>query len=505
MSKYLIKILSVCAVVILLPLVIVGSALCVTEAMGCTLTVVADGTESTFAGAGTESTISIFIDGEKQESNKIVVKKNTEVTVTYTGTGYDFQGWYKGNYAELNANSKAESTETAYTFAVRQSQVMTAVRNVKKYTVTYAGTMDDGETAVNITPATEQVVYGQPLQVVESLTDAIWEGWYVADSQLATPTKVANFPESGSYTLNPVFGNQMAVTYYKGTTPIKTNYVMETTYGTYALLGEADVAEYITPGYTFAGWEYDGNVIAALPEYKPEGYALYLKESLNEYVVVVKKSAVDDTTTNISYNVRAGFANYTVTRGGYNLLGLKYNDVIYSYNDTTKDYTNDSATLSTFVMANNGLTVTAVWKSVYEDDYFFSMDLIGRYENDGSWWAVKSDYGTDDNSSVERMGVSVNFIDDPEYFDLQDDVIAYLTEGRTNLRTLAADGSAAVELANNATITILCGGRASITTFVNADGTFTFADLMNALEGAEWLDANFANSHITVRVEYTVA
>ena len=115
MSKYLVKILTICAFAILLPLVAVGAALCVTEARGSTLTVYADGNEGTFGGAN--SAVSIIIDGEKQEDSKITVKKNTEVTVVYEGTGYDFVGWYDKNYAEINRETDEKFAETeSYSF-----------------------------------------------------------------------------------------------------------------------------------------------------------------------------------------------------------------------------------------------------------------------------------------------------------------------------------------------------------------------------------------------------
>ena len=64
MSKHLIKILSVFALVVLLPLIVVGSALCVTEAVPCTLTIFEGGREGQYGG--TDSEIVILIDGVEQ-------------------------------------------------------------------------------------------------------------------------------------------------------------------------------------------------------------------------------------------------------------------------------------------------------------------------------------------------------------------------------------------------------------------------------------------------------
>ena len=69
MSKHLVKILSVCALVVLLMVSVVGAAIGVTEAVGCILTI---------ADASRES------EAEKENENvnhKVVVKVNGKVQV----------------------------------------------------------------------------------------------------------------------------------------------------------------------------------------------------------------------------------------------------------------------------------------------------------------------------------------------------------------------------------------------------------------------------------------
>ena len=500
MSKYLVKILSICAFVILLPLIVVGSALCVTEAMGCTLTVVADGVESQFNGAGTSSTVSIYIEGQKQDSNKIVIKKNTDVTVTYEGVGYDFVGWYNGNYAEIKQDAKAESTDKSYSFTVRGSQVLTAVRNVQKYTVTYEGKMDDGETDIDVDPVTETVVYGQPLAELIPIGDKAFEGWYIVGGESVLPTKIANFGKSGTYTLNPMFGNHMTVEYYDGDTKIgSTDIVSEEETLSYALWNETNIADYMSEnakGYDFVGWEYDGNTITSLPEFKADGYKLYLKKAVKNYTVTVKFNAISDATGTIAYNVADGFGAYDTTRAGYNLLGLKYNDTLYTANEAKTEYTADGANLSQFVVANNGLNVTAVWECVY--NYHFRINIEGQYEdNEGYRWTVIGDYGVDTDVFVEKENVSVNFVDanDEAAFDLQDDLVAYLTEGFTNTRD-NEEGHASVTLPANAKLFI---NNEQVTRISN--GKFTFLNLMTTLETLERLE-NLEGSTLQIAILY---
>ena len=479
MSKYLIKILSICAFVVLLPLIVVGSALCVTEAMGITLTVRDSGIEGGYAGASSE--VSIYIDGEKQEGTKITIKKNTDVTVTYEGEGYDFQGWYKGNPAEIGDNARAESTKTSYSFTVRGTTVLTAIRNVKTYTVTYTGQYDDG-TAIDVTPETENVVYGQPLAPVTPKGDGvIWGGWYDINSNSLTGTKVANFAESGEYTLNPIYSNQMIVKYYKNETLISTEIVTQEGYASYALLSGTDekVVNVLTAGYSFNGWDYNGSTITALSEFKPEGYALYLKETANTYNVTVKYNAVSSDTQNITYDVVNGFGSYNTTRTGYTFKGFEYNGKLYAFDAQAKDYVASGEKLSGIVIANNGLSVTAKWESKYE---VFLLNIAARaHYNNGTAegdWNLKNDNGT---LSINGMNaLSINFVDDndEDSYDMTDNVFVLLTKGNNNIVTKEGNAVQATGV-----IRITANESNNRYEFVTSDyNTFTFVSLMNKLE-----------------------
>lgn len=480
MSKYLVKILSICAFVILIPLIVLGSALCVTEAMGCTLTVLAGGIESEFGG--TSSNVAIFIDGVEQKEDKVTLKKHTEVTITYQGEGYDFQGWFKGNYEEIKDNAKAVSTKESYTFLVRGNTVLTAVRDVKTYTVTYDGLMDDGETAVSIDPKTQNVVYNQPLADLAALDQSvIWGGWYIADSKDAYGTKVANFPESGTYTLNPVWSNQMFVSYYKNDTLIAKQIVAKDDVTNYELLtaDNEDVKASLTKGYSFVGWTDGTNAVTSLTEFKPEGYSLYLKEEVINYEVTVKYNALSEETKVISYNAQDGFGNYNVKRDGYTFKGFVYNENLYAYDSTQDDYVYGTDKLSDVVIGNNGLSVVAEWECNYD---FFVLTLAGvsYYQADGydyeSQWGLVGDVnGT--QTRLQKVDISVNFADveGEDYFDLTDDIFAYLTNGFTNLRTVDGDS---VTFSGDLEISI----DGSTPYDYTIDSTFSFKDLVTYIE-----------------------
>ncbi len=187
MSKYLVKILSIYALIVLFAVTIVGAAICVTEAVGCTLTI-ADASDRTTGG---ESSVAIYIDGKKQEGDKVHVSKYTEVTIKYEGVGYDFVGWYEGQYDM--AKDKAVSDKTSYTFEVKKSTKMTAETALRTFNVTFTGTLADGTTPVTSDtriPTTKEYRYGEELPKPESSEDNFFYGWNVVGDEA---TEARNF------------------------------------------------------------------------------------------------------------------------------------------------------------------------------------------------------------------------------------------------------------------------------------------------------------------------
>lgn len=126
MSKKLLKIISICAFVVMLPVVILGVAMAASTNKGVTLTVF-DGGDST-TEEGWSSAISISVNNVKQDSNKITVKKGTEVTVSWEGVGYEFEGWFEGNESEIQEKNIKESSVT-YAFKLDNNAVLTGVKS----------------------------------------------------------------------------------------------------------------------------------------------------------------------------------------------------------------------------------------------------------------------------------------------------------------------------------------------------------------------------------------
>ena len=218
MSKKLIMIISICALVVLCPLVILGISLMSTEAVGCTLTISGAGIEKigeTDFG-GKTSKVSIMIDGKEQKSTKLNITKSTLVTVTYEGIGYDFVGWFSGEYNEINREGnnadKAVSYKTSYTFEIKKNTVLTAVRDVKTYNVTYEGKYDDNSTSIRID--SKVYAFNEPLATAEAKNaNNVLAGWHEYDQVEdldGANTKVANFENTGDVILYPTWERQYA-------------------------------------------------------------------------------------------------------------------------------------------------------------------------------------------------------------------------------------------------------------------------------------------------------
>lgn len=448
MSKHLIKILSICALIVLIPLIVVGSALCVTEAAPATLTIYEGGNDGQYGGKSSQIVISVGGEAQVDENNEpltsITIKKNTEVTVSFTGVGYEFAGWYDGNPQEVDGTENALSTERSYTFSIKGSTHLTALRDAMKYQIQYTGTYDDGSELGSfagdfVNTDVQLVEYGQSLTSLTPKAGAEFQGWYVytgTGSNYAGTTvanfDVANRNESGEYvtlTLKPVWSNQMVIRYYDTdrVSVIAEDYVTPETLSNYQLLSQDNekVQAALTAGYEFAGWvDSVGDPISLTPEdFEVGEFAIYLSENAINYNVTVNYNALSTDSVNIIYNADNGFDAYRQTRVGYVFVGFEYNGLTYTLNG--KDYTSGSESLATAVIENNGLTVNAVWNCVYPDITWIAG--MGSEQADGSLLGVYY-FDGENYIPVENRGGDIIFFEDiaeDYYAQLEGNVFNY--------------------------------------------------------------------------------
>ncbi len=465
MSKHLMKILSICAMVILLPLIIVGAALCITEAIPVTLTIYQGGNEGDTSIYGDASLapsakISIFlrddtnsswieqIDEEGYPATQVSVQKNDEIKVVFSDSiGYDFQGWYKGSPTEYNENSTARETKTEYTFFIRGNTSLTAIRNVMTYTVQYTGLYNDGTNIADDENLvlSETVQYNEPLLTLSpKLTDdqtpensAQFRGWVVEGSTGDVITR-ANFAsstlEGEAYTLTAIWTNQATVIYWNSQNQrIATNYFTAENYSNQLLTWSEEYNTFLTRGYQFDSWVNESGEEYKLPESFTEGvYNIYIKETPIVYSNTIEKSAIDNTQTTLTYDVANKFADgVPFEREYYRFSGISYNGNLYIYtvddsdpNNVITDYVYNGSSLGDIIVENGGVEgAYAVWQSNYD----VTQEWHIRFRNDDT-----------------NVGGTVYYKIGEEYFTLSDYPLA--NSGEYQFNVADDDGFNSVQL-----------------------------------------------------------
>ena len=462
MSKLLVKILSVCAFVVLIPLIVIGSALCVTEARAVTLTIYQIGEERPVSVDGLsvpQPSLAIYIDDVKQvdkEGNALTtvsVQKNTDIEVKLENyDAYTFAGWYKGNIQDITSVGEASFTGSEYLFTIRGNTTLTAIRNIKTYSIEYSGKYDNGD-IVDVDPANTTVYYNQKLTTLASRAGGEFGGWYISNLNSSTdsqPTMYANWKEvTGAeeiYTLEPYWTNMMTFKYFASdkVTPIVTEYVSENNLSSYKLLSGEDsrVTSAITKGYSFAGWiNEEGNPVdLSTIEFTPGVYNIYLTENVVDYTMNIKYSSISDQIDSISYNVVDGFGTYNITRDFYTLKGFEYNGLLYEVNGN--DYYNGSSSLSSVILNSKEIVqVTAVWVSEYPD-IDWSIGL--RYKTDiGTYkYIYSSDSALDPVTDITEELLYIEDNSNEGFIQLEQSIYNYLTDADiNNLYIYNEDGS----------------------------------------------------------------
>lgn len=167
MSKSLTKILTICILALIIPVAIVVTAICLSNAVTYTLTLAIDGFEEN-AGA-----ITLKVNG-KDYVEPVQISRNSLVTLSVDSTGYDFGGWFLGTADEISAEDKAISNEKSFTIKIDEDLTLTAMNEIIVYSISY-----DEETAT-------QVKYGSELKVIpdEDRTNGIvFKGWKMEGSE----------------------------------------------------------------------------------------------------------------------------------------------------------------------------------------------------------------------------------------------------------------------------------------------------------------------------------
>lgn len=305
MSKKLAKILSICALAVLMPFIIVGSALTFTQAVGVTLSIAQAGINSTLGLA--DPTVAIVMDSKVQEGNTVEVKKNTSVDLSFDGEGYYFHGWYEGNAAEIDIakdDPLADGAEDIKGYVVTGNTVLTAMRDVQTYNVVYSG-KDASGNDVSL-EADNGIEYGATLKDLPSTANKIFAGWTVKDSTKPA-TFVAKFDattQAQSVELVPVWKENAAYTVYysivdkSAANAISMTYSISTGFPAYTQTREGYNFVGLTAGNTGKVYVYD----ISLKDYVSNG------EKLSDVLIRDTAAEVCAVWESIYSNVRINFS-----------------------------------------------------------------------------------------------------------------------------------------------------------------------------------------------------
>ncbi len=167
MSKSLTKILTICILALIIPVAIVVTAICLSNAVTYTLTLAIDGFEEN-TGA-----ITLKVNG-KDYVEPVQISRNSLVTLSVDSTGYDFGGWFLGTPEEISAEDKEISDKKSFTIKINEDLTLTAMNEIIVYSISY-----DEETAT-------QVKYGSELKVIpdeDRANGIVFKGWKMEGSE----------------------------------------------------------------------------------------------------------------------------------------------------------------------------------------------------------------------------------------------------------------------------------------------------------------------------------
>ncbi len=369
MSKYLVRILAVCAFVVMLPLVIIASALGVTESAACTLELLLLGD---VAGNAT-----LFIDGTEAKTTTVVKNSVVELGITMED-GYHFTGWFNGT----DTTSKAVSTTAYFDYKVSGNKKLTAVFNPNEYKIKYTGYKEDGVTDIGLN---EEVVNfnGELAEPVKNDPNSsiAFAGWMIEGDQSGNVYTSADFvrDNNAEITLVAIWGNVKTVAYYDQNGDVianSTKVLNKEQFETYELI---DGSSAVNAGYTFNGWlvkstgndaqEYL-NTLKGKEDFTFERIELVPNAQIINYSVssALYAGAPEEKNVKFDYDVTKDFDLTKFQRTGYSLTGFKIGENSVS----VKENNFQSNIRSAIIAAGNNeneyaVEMTAVWEFNWRD------------------------------------------------------------------------------------------------------------------------------------------
>lgn len=358
MSRTLSKILIICAMVVLFPLMIVGTAFAAYYSIDAAVAV-AVYTDKTSASG--DAYAHVVYNNKAQSEFEITNSHLQNIDLKAVSNGYDFKGWFVGDveaYTIASSSGDVEflSTDSEINVKMTDYEKLLAVFEIKNYSVRYsykAQPTDEG--TVNTTPeaddgdATVRTYYfGDTLPTLPyEGGDYKFLGWQIVGDETETIYTTASFDFNEDITLTALWQeqNKITVTYHGLTDDVvlQTAEIYENEY--YRLDDTITVMEAntdkvsVVDGYNYSWQDSNGNIITEINNQTTD-LDIYLREDLVSYTINVNTNgAMFNGQENLSdsFTVRditalsewADETKWSTDYSFHKVTGLKFGEVTY--------------------------------------------------------------------------------------------------------------------------------------------------------------------------------
>ena len=396
MSRTLSKILVICAMVAVFPLMIVGTVFASYFSVEANLAVevyVNAYSQSEDAYARIDSgnqTIAIEKIGESDKKEEISQGHLSEVTLSANCEGYTFEGWFVGDgkeYALAHQNGTAELIEDeTLNFVITDYAKLTAIFNIVEYTIGYNYQATPGAETTTTAPtdnggnALTSFNYGEALpELAFNGLSHKFGGWKLVGDTSDKVYEVAIFDESiENIVLEAIWVEQpkFDVKYFDANAQeLKT--VSDIYYGTeYTALAISDVvpADKIKAGHQYSWQDVNGNTLSSAYVVM-EDFNIYLKEEEIKYSAkLTTTGAIFDGYTEATFGIKSNSSiqawfvleNWSTEQSYNTVTALKVGETTYEINETGL-----SSFLNGIVTANpTSAPETATEIEVVVEEYF---------------------------------------------------------------------------------------------------------------------------------------
>ncbi|MGN1201285.1 MAG: hypothetical protein ACI4R8_03420 [Candidatus Caccovivens sp.] len=358
MSKTLSKILVVCAMIAIIPLMIVGTAFAAYYSISAQVNVyVYVNGDSVAEDAFAQVSYNDKIYNAK-ENFEIQEGHLNKVELTANAKGYDFKGWYVGNlesYANALKTDEVKfdaGSDKKISFNMTDYQNLVAVFEIRTIDVTwkYVANPNDLNTLTLTSPegSTSTFGYGDALpKLTYSGDEWTFLGWNVNNGETIYTSANAEIFENESVELSAVWKEteKIDIKYYDGNTVLKEEKVYENTVN--VLTDALSLAPTIENGYRYYWADAQGFEVSQINSNK--SVDVYLKKELITYTVSLSTIDSDVTfvsTDTLTFNVNDNAKlenifnvdNYKAKYSFWDVeVAIKYNDTTYSNMDDLAD------------------------------------------------------------------------------------------------------------------------------------------------------------------------